>query len=468
MSDQAIALNRFGLGARPDEAPPAAPRAWLLDQFDRYEPGPAAWAAQPTSRALALAFVEGRADRQRADADAKMAARQKLRMQVRETYVSAVNARADSALTTPAPFVERLVHFWSNHFAISADKLVAMPFAGSFEAEAIRPNVLGRFSDMLIAVEQHPAMQLFLDQVASIGPNSRLTSMVAGRNPNRKFGLNENLAREIMELHTLGVRNGYSQADVTQLAQAMTGWSISGLGRGPVERAAVIDAEDAAANAGAFVFRPALHEPGPRQIMGVVYEQPGEGQARAVLLDLAASPATARHVATKLARHFVADEPPPALVTRLATAFLRTGGNLPTLYRTLIDAPEAWAATGTKFKTPWDWLVSSLRGIGRRDVAGLQVLPMTNQLGQPVWRPGSPAGWDDVAASWAAPDALVRRVETAQRLANSVGDRIDARTLGPRLLPAVLTPATLGVIGRAESASTGLALLLVSPEFQRR
>ncbi len=204
MPDQAIALNRFGLGVRPDEAPLAAPKAWLLSQFDHYEPLPAAWAGRQASRALVLSFAQGRAELQRAtDPAARMAARQKLRMQARAVYVSEVNARAESALTTPAPFVERLVHFSSNHFAVSADKLAAMPFAGSFEAEAIRPNVLGRFSDMLIAVEQHPAMQLFLDQVASIGPHSRLASIAAERNPDRKLGLNENLAREIMELHTL-------------------------------------------------------------------------------------------------------------------------------------------------------------------------------------------------------------------------------------------------------------------------
>ncbi|MBW8754388.1 MAG: DUF1800 domain-containing protein, partial [Sphingomonadales bacterium] len=362
-------------------------------------------------------------------------------------------------LASDAPFVERMVHFWANHFAISADKLVVIPFAGAFEAEAIRPHVLGRFEDLLLAVERHVAMQLYLDQAQSIGPNSMLAGIAAQRNPQRKAGLNENLAREIMELHTLGVRTGYSQADVTEFARALTGWSTGGLGRA---------AQRFGGEPGTFVFRPAMHEPGTRVVMGKRYDQPGEAQGRAILHDLAAAPATADQIATKLARHFVSDTPPPALIERLSAAFRDSGGDLPTLYRALIEAPEAWAPEPAKFKTPWEWLVSSLRGIGMREIGDMQVAPVMQQLGQPVWRPGSPAGFDDIAASWAAPDALVRRVEVAQRVALRVGDRLDARAIAPRLLPGVLSGETGQAIARAESPPTGLALLLVSPEFQRR
>ncbi|MBN3766276.1 DUF1800 domain-containing protein [Burkholderia sp. Ac-20365] len=484
LSAAAIALNRFGLGARSDEAPPANPKHWLVAQFDAYQPMPAAWAAQPSTLAIAAELAD---ERQQAMAnatnsasnpastpaassnpdDARKAARQAankaVRMESRDTYRSAVNARVASALTSPAPFVERLVHFWSNHFAVSIDKGPVAPFAGAFEAEAIRPHVLGRFEDMLVAVERHPAMQLFLDQTRSVGPDSIAAMRAAQRNPNRKPGLNENLAREIMELHTLGVRSGYTQEDVTEFARAMTGWSIAA-GQGP---------QPNNAPPGAFVFRPQVHEPGTRTIMGRRYDQPGEGQTLAVLHDLSTSPATATHIATKLARHFVADNPPPDVVDQLATAFMRSRGDLPTVYRALIDSDAAWSSVAVKFKSPWEWTISSMRGLGMRELTGnagnaVQMAPVLTQLGQQVWRPGSPAGYDDIAASWAAPDALVRRVEIAQRFAARVGDRLDARSLGQTLTAGSLSEPTQLAVSRAESASTALALLLVSPDFQRR
>jgi uncharacterized protein (DUF1800 family) len=245
---------------------------------------------------------------------------------------------------------------------------------------------------------------------------------------------------------------------VTEFARALTGWSVPG---GP-------DAREPVAGEGAFMFRPQIHEPGARTLLGRTYPQEGEAQARAILHDLAVSPATARHIATKLARHFVADEPPPPLVDRLAQAFLDSGGDLLRVYRVLVESREAWQAGTPKFKSPWDWAVSSLRGLGRSDMPPLQVAALMNQLAQPIWRPGSPAGYDDVAAAWAAPDALLRRVEVAQRIASQSGDRLDARELAPRLLPGTLSDATATAIARAESPGSALALLLVSPEFMRR
>lgn len=461
--DAAIALNRFGLGARPNEAPPADAKGWLTAQLGAFEPRPAALAAQPASLDAAADFItrqrEGVQASQGNPAD-RMAARRMLVAEARDSYQDAVNARAAIALTTQTPFVERLVHFWSNHFAISTEKPAVAALAGAFEADAIRPHVLGRFEDMLVAVEQHPAMLVYLDQILSVGPGSPQVQRVAQRNPTRKLGLNENLAREIMELHTLGVRSGYTQADVTEFARALTGWSIGGYGPGggPLAEAA----------AGAFLFRPQLHEPGERTVLGRTYAQSGQAQARAVLADLAASPATARHLAAKLARHFTADDPPSGLVDRLAAAYEGSRGDLPTVYRALIAAPEAWAPQPAKFKTPWEWTVSSLRGLGRTELGQIQMAALQNQLGQPVWRPGSPAGYDDIAASWAAPEALVRRVEMAQRFAAQAGDRFDARQLGDRLLPGAQSPDAKDQIARAESPAAALALLLVSPDFQRR
>jgi len=466
LSPAAIAVNRFGLGARPGEPLPADPRGWLIEQADprasAYQAMPPALNGEPSSAALAAQF----ADRQRALRDAsdadKPAVRKQYGEQIRDIYRNAVDARVTSALTTNAPFIERLVHFWANHFAVSIEKPPVAMLAGSFENEAIRPHVLGRFEDMLVAAERHPAMQIFLDQARSVGPDSPAAARAAMRNPDNKRGLNENLAREIMELHTLGVRSGYTQADVTEFARALTGWSL-----GAMTANAAGNPNDPTPP-GAFVFRPRLHEPGVRTVMGKQYAQTDEAQPLAVLHDLANSPATAHHIAEKLARHFVADTPPPALVDRLARVFSDTGGDLPSVYRALADAPEAWPSAPAKFKTPWDWTVSSLRGLGRIDLQGVRAAPLLTQLGQQVWRPGSPAGYDDIAASWAAPDALVRRVELAQRFAARAGDRLDARTLGPQLLPGALSDATASAVSRAESAPTALALLLVSPDFLRR
>ena len=481
MLPSTIALNRFGLGGRPDDQPPSDPKRWLLQQLDRFEPRPQALAEVPPRaqvidqlgqylaeqqmvararrQAMPAAMTTGAAEMPQADPQAN-AAKRYFRQAIQQDYLVMNSARLDSALTTSSPFVERLVHFWANHFAVSIDKLPVIGLAGLLEFEAIRPHVLGRFSDMLLAVEQHPAMLVFLDQAQSIGPESQ-AGMFAAMRGRKQLGLNENLAREIMELHTLGVRTGYSQADVTEFARALTGWTVSGLGRGPAARLI-------GGSPGQFQFAALLHEPGGRTIMGKRYDEEGEAQARAVLLDLAASPATAKHIATKLARHFAGDDPPPALVERLNKAYLSSGGDLPTVYRTLIQSPEPWAPKPLKFKNPWEWTVSALRAVGSNELDPKMAAGVLRQLGQPTWQPGSPAGWDDIAASWAGPDALVRRVEVAQRIGAKAASTIDARSLAEKVFPQSLSDATRTAIARAESPADGLALLLVSPEFVRR
>jgi uncharacterized protein (DUF1800 family) len=482
MLSSVIALNRFGLGARPGDQPPADPKHWLFQQFDRFEPRPQALAQVPTRTAVAAQladyieeqrnFAQGKRRLQQPAAMTNAAipqpdekpvdpVKRNLRQNIRQNYLVMSSARLDSALATDSPFVERLVHFWANHFAVSVDKLPVIGLAGLLEFEAIRPHVLGKFSDMLLAVEQHPAMLVYLDQAQSIGPNSRAGQFAAMRG-GRQRGLNENLAREIMELHTLGVRTGYTQADVTEFARALTGWTVGGIGRGAGARML------GNAPAGEFQFAELLHEPGGRTILGKSYRQDGEAQARAVLMDLAASPATAKHLATKLARHFAGDEPPPALVDRLSRAYLASNGDLPSVYRALIDSPEPWAAQPVKFKSPWEWSVSALRAIDATSIPAQAQAGLLKQLGQPTWQPGSPAGWDDIAASWAAPEALVLRVEAAQRIADSVGSSVDARALAEKLFPGSLSDGTRTAIARAESPAEGLALLLVSPEFVRR
>lgn len=505
MTKSSIALNRFGLGARPGDTAPADAEDWLIDQLRAYVPRPLAIAAAPGSVAVAADLAHYQQDQRAARAaigkggmpvpppaparmvpagsmtaampramdsspmgmtgrakppisDAARAVRQAARLQGRDDYGAAVAARTVAALTTDAPFVERLVHFWANHFAVSADKLTVIGLAGTLEFEAIRPHVLGRFGDMLAAVERHPAMLLYLDQAVSVGPDSAVGARVAARGV-RKVGLNENLAREILELHTLGVRTGYTQADVTEFARAMTGWTVAGLGRGNGL---------GEGRPGDFRFAAAVHEPGDRVIIGKRYPAGGEAQAQAVLADLAVHPATAAHIATKLARHFAGDVPPPAMVARLQAAFLKSGGDLPTVYRALIASPEAWIATPVKFKTPWEWSISSMRALGTSTVQPGVMTGLMNQLGQPVWKPGQPVGYDDIAASWAGPDAVMRRVEAAERFATRAGGAIDARALAATLFPASLSAATSQALARAESPGQALALLLVAPESMRR
>ena len=476
MSLVAIALNRFGLGARPADAAPADPRGWLLGQISRFDPRPAVITALPDAAAMTLQYRQNLAQLRRQgvvgarrpgdpeppkgpEAEAMANAAQRERRQAfAQAYGGQVGARLMLSLTSVTPFAERLVHFWANHFAISTDKLATATMGGPLEFEAIRPHIGGRFADMLLAVTRHPGMQFYLDQAQSIGPNSVLGEAARRRNAPRQPGLNENLAREILELHTLGAGN-YTQVDVAGLARALTGWSIGGFVRRPL---------GVAAPDGQFVFQPNWHEPGSVTVAGRPYRQNGEARALAILNDLALNPLTARRLALKLARHFVADAPPPALVDRMAAAYLASGGQLPALYRALIEAPEAWAAPLAKFKTPWDWLVSSLRALGRENVPPQQAIGALRELGQPVWRPGSPAGWEDDAARWAAPDALLRRVEIASRIAAPLAASIDARSLAPRILPGTLSPATAAAIARAESPAEGLALLLVAPEFLRR
>ncbi|WP_333572537.1 DUF1800 domain-containing protein [Sphingomonas sp.] len=489
MADKSIAYNRFGLGARPGDETGADPRAWLDQQLSRYVAVPPVLADQPGSGTLVARFVDYR-DRLAqlkkpatpaapasgtgpmvpqppvvpAADDPTEAFRKQFGQASRELYNGAVTARALAAIQSPAPFAERLVHFWANHFAVSGDKMEVTNLAGAFEFEAIRPHVMGSFRDMLFAVERHPAMLLFLDQAVSVGPNSALAMRAATRPAARRgLGLNENLAREILELHTLGVRAGYSQADVTEFARALTGWTIAGFGRGPVAKFV-----GGTGRQGDFVYADALHEPGTRTILGKQWAQAGEAQAAAVLDHLATHPATARHIATKLARHFAGDDPPPKLVARLEANLRRTGGDLPSLYRTLIASPECWTPGAVKFKSPWEWSISAMRALGTQQLQPNAVPGLMNQLGQPVWKPGSPAGWDDVAGAWAGPDAVLRRVEAAERMAQRTRDQIDPRARAAAMFPEALSPATTQAIARAESNSQGVALLLVAPEFLRR
>ena len=472
-SDIAIAANRFGLGLRPDSPPIGKPADWLRAQIDQFDPRPETLSALPTRATLIqslqqLQKLQRAKKAEAADADDETAMAEKAlgnyRKALRDHYSEAVEARLQTAVASQTDFAERLVHFWANHFAVSTDKTVVTALAGNYEFDAIRPQIFGKFGDLLKSAVKHPTMLLYLDQARSIGPASMLAKRVNARR-DVDLGLNENLAREILELHTLGVRTVYTQEDVTEFARALTGHTITGLARGPIRR--FVDGDRPA---GETVFVDAIHQPGIRRVIGTTYTQAGAGQADAILSNLATHPATAKHIATKLATHFVADTPPPALIAKLEADFLKTGGDLKSLYRTLLSAPEAWVAGQAKFKTPWEWTVSALRALNLKQPGANKRGPaaLFAQMGQPIWRPGSPAGFGDQAKDWAGPAALMRRVKTAGRFAKLTAGRIDARTLAPTILPGTLDPRTAEHIARAESPEQGLALLLVAPEFLRR
>ncbi|TFV74068.1 DUF1800 family protein [Bradyrhizobium frederickii] len=368
---------------------------------------------------------------------------------IQKTFRAEALARLQRATLAECGFTERLVVFWSNHFCISASKgELARIWAGAFEREAIRPHVLGRFADMLRAVEQHPAMLFFLDNQQSLGPDSR-----AGQN--RKRGLNENLAREIMELHTLGVGGGYTQDDVTSLARIITGWTFAGR-------------QGQLGPPGSFVFNANAHQPGPQMLLGKTYEPAGLAQGEAALADIARHPSTANFIATKFVGHFVADDPPPALVARLRDVFVRTDGDLKALATTLVDSDEAWKAPLTKMRSPYDFLVASGRLLARVPEDPGAYLNSLNLLGQPLWSPAGPNGFPDTSAAWAAPEGIKLRLDIAAQLGARLGNNIDPLDLLEFAAADAASIETRRTVERAESRQQALALLLMSPEMQRR
>ena len=468
----AVAANRFGLGARPGELAQigSQPRDWLRAQLAGTPPLVTGSELRSSAETLARGLEVRRELREAkrtaaaqttsaetADGHAiAAAALTKVGQVYRPVYIAEASARFRQGVSTDRPFVERLTYFWTNHFAVSIDKNLVLGLAGSLEREAIRPNVLGRFSDMLLAVERHPAMLLYLDNHQSVGPHSTAARLLERRKGGRRIGINENLARETLELHTLGVGGGYTQADVTTFAEVITGWSIGGDGR------------FARGEPGEFMFRAELHEPGAKVILGKRYADTGYDQGVAVLRDLASNAATARFIATKLARHFIADDPPPRAVERIASAFSSSDGHLPTVYRALIETPESWVQPLAKYKTPNDFIVSTFRGLDLPTDTGRSPLAPFEVMGQRTYSPGSPAGWPDRSADWDGASALIKRIEWADAVGQRVGSRRNATELAPQLLGDNLTPATRTAITRAVSGSQAITLLLSAPEFMRR
>ncbi|HEY2247876.1 MAG TPA: DUF1800 family protein [Bradyrhizobium sp.] len=474
-AEAVLALHRFGMGPRPGSiaAIGSDPRDALIAEIER--PSAALLAApmlpssaeafrtvnEANARRQAKAIVatkqEAAKRQQMAEASAMMegttpdtsATAQKMAADAipdpgRPIYLQEAKLRIEAALGAEIGFAERLVWFWSNHFCISANKIQSM--SGAYEREAIRPHVLGKFVDLALAAEGHPAMLFYLDQAASMGANS-----ISGINRTR--GLNENLAREILELHTLGVRSGYTQDDVIAFANVLTGWTF-------------VPPADNPEHGGEFIFNPRLHEPGPQKVIGKTYEDEGVEQGRAVLRDLAAQPAAATHIATKLACYFIADVPPAPLVERMAKAFLDTGGDLKEVARTMIASPESWALPATKLKRPNEWVTGMVRATGIVQVDAGRFTAGQALLGEPLWRPSSPKGFPDDEASWI--DGVGRRLDVANNFAERVATTADPQDIFETVFASTVSDEVKQVVGRAESRQQALALLFMSAEFQRR
>jgi uncharacterized protein (DUF1800 family) len=426
----AHALTRFGLGRRGNEPLPGDPGSWLRSQLQ----GPdLPRFATPISTAAGLTAL--REDRQSRPEPGQSRARAVFRRDAM--------AELSNALTTPTPFRERLVWFWFNHFTISLRRGQCTAVAGAFIEEAIRPHVTGRFAEMLLAVMRHPAMLMYLDNAGSVGPDSAVGQR-------GKRGLNENLARECLELHTITPAAGYTQADVTSFARLLTGWST-----------------DLQADPPGFRFRPFTHEPGEQVVMGRSFPA-GEAGGVAALAFLADHAATHRFLATKLVRHFVADDPPPDAVRRIEGVLRDTRGDLGAVATALTRLDAAWQPQ-TKLRTPLDFVVATLRALEAPSPRPEQPWPIAvlAGMGQPLWSAPQPNGWPDRAEDWSGPEALLRRVDWSYGVAGwlSGPDPVEVAqaSLGP-----LLQPATLGAMQHAGSRRDALTLLLSSPEFQRR
>jgi uncharacterized protein (DUF1800 family) len=480
MQASTIAAHRFGFAETSLRSLQADPRGWVLDQWRSPAPldergllgtadiapltrrvlqaalGNQAAAAMlpatpgrpglPGTAAAAAPGASSAAPAMALPAAAAASAAPELtaaRRELRRANLDALQRRWQHVATTPTPVFERWTLFWSNHFCVAATKGSMLGLVAPFEREAIRPRVTGRFRDLLRAATLHPAMLLYLDNAQSIGPGSR-----AGQR--RARGLNENLARELLELHTVGVHGGYTQTDVTELARLLTGWTLVREGNGRVE------------------FNPAWHEPGPKTVLGRPYAE-GPEAVEALFDDLARHPATARFIATKLARHFVADEPPAALVDAVAQRFAASEGDLSAVAAALFSHPLAWqAGSRPKFKRPEELVLSAHRLLKLPFTQPERVARALSDMGQDVDRAPSPQGWPDREDDWLAPDALWKRVQWGAALAAQHADLADARSLASLAYGPDLGADTRQQIERADSGRQALALLLASPEFQRR
>ena len=445
-----IATNRFGLGANPNDILKARsnPKKWLRDQITQDYRLPKTFSGLPTSRQL---LKQAYLNRGTKDEDVKKANR-KIR---RRQFNKALQARLTHQIETTQPFAERLVMFWSNHFTVSRTRGIIGPAIPAYENEAIRPFIFGTFEDMLLNVVQHPCMLIYLDNISSIGPNSR-------RGKRRNKDLNENLAREILELHTMGAQGDYTQKDVTSFAKILTGWTVARQRK---------NKKNQKAPTGSFLFNERIHEPGPKELLGEVFKQSGQAQGIDALRKIARHPSTAKFIATKLVRHFVHDNPPPPAVDKIARVFSQTNGNLAEVSKALIDLEDAWETT-TKVKSPEEMIISTLRALELKGRTALPrralLFPALKSMGQDIFRAPSPAGWPDSAAGWIAPESLMHRIEWIREISLQSSSSVNPLEVFENTIGPFTSDKAKKLIQGAPSREDGLALIFSSPAFQRR
>ena len=453
-AEQYIAMNRFGLGASPRD----------LGRLGR-DPVKSVEAISQVRVPETLSGLPGSANMLRdtyALQNIPKTERKSVRRQLNAVRQRTERAHLLHAVTTQDTLVERLVLFWANHFTVSRTRGVIGHAIPAYITEAIRPHVLGSFGDMLLAVMRHPVMLTYLDNISSVGPNSR-----QGRRRDRD--LNENLAREALELHTLGVEGGYSQDDVISLAKMLTGWGVNRNGRKDLGIDDIGRADTA--GIGTFAFRGAAHEPGAKTLLGKTYSDSGEQQAAEAFRDLAVHPSTARHIARKFCSHFLGSTPDSA-VGSLESRFLETNGDLLALTRALIRHPLAWRAPGASIKPPYSYLVAAIRVA--EDPGKATALPAKlfggalQSMGQPLHRAPSPEGWSDAGGDWVTAATLSRRLEWAQAVAGRMEVGPEPDDLYDIVAGPLAEPDARKLIASAPSREQGVALAIASPAFQRR
>ena len=448
----AIAVTRFGLGARIGEIETASknPKKWLRDQIYSTPAPIFPVKGLSSSKGYILekaAFLAAR--KAQKDEAAKITVSKPFNKRYRASEDAELAAHFRFGVETSMPFHERLTRFWSNHFSVSGRTRDILT-AAAHEREAIRPFISGTFKDLAISAILHPSMLIYLDNIRSIGPNSIFG--LVGRF--RQKGLNENLAREVMELHTVTPKAGYEQSDVTEFARALTGWTIAAKNQPENLR-------------GQTFFNAKWHEPGSRTVMGKTYLPIGKSQAMAIIKNLCSYPETAKNISYKLARHFVADKPPPDLVKKLTSEFIKTDGNLTALYEILIEAPELWEIRAQKVKTPYELLTSTARYMGIENVFPTWSSDVFEGFGQTSFRAPTPEGWADTSDAWIGPDALMKRIEWSNKVAQR-NSKMDARAFLKNALGDRVSEKTKLAINQAESNQQALIMMLISPEFQRR
>lgn len=450
VSATTMAAIRFGYGFHPDQDPPRSAED-LLASIKRGAKARPAFRITPMSERVAE--IHNMFEVRKADGKSKKfrSLRRKVRHKTIREGIEGIYHRALS----PHGLFERMTTFWLDHFSVAARSVLHTRTIIPFEHQAIRPHINGRFTDLLTAVAQHPAMLYFLDQGASVGPRSQVGSR-------RERGLNENLAREILELHTLGVDGPYSQRDVREFAELLTGYGFR-------------------LKDGAFEFFPGRAEPGAETVLGKTYggDPPRADHAFDLFEDLATHPATADHIARKLTVHFVSDDPDADLVRHISAAWKSSRGSLPRVYEAMLEHPAAWRDFGQKVKWPEDLVISSLRAGGLNKAMAKAakrgpkspLLRALKRMNQPLHEPPGPQGWPQEAAAWITPQGLAARLNfagtTGQWLAQTQ-QKLDPRRFAETSLGDALRPDTAFAVGGAPERWEGLALVLASPEFNRR